>query len=61
MGKRIFQKIPTNCQVVLVSATIPTEMSELFDSLMKPDFLSILVKDDELTLDGIIQYYINIQ
>jgi len=58
--KRIFQKIPTNCQVVLVSATIPTEMSELFDSLMKPDFLSILVKDDELTLDGIIQYYVNL-
>jgi translation initiation factor 4A len=35
-------------------------MSELFNNLLKPDYLSILVKDDELTLDGIIQYYINI-
>ena len=58
--KRIFQKIPKDSQVVLVSATIPQEMSELFNNIMKPDFLSILVKDDELTLDGIIQYYVNL-
>ena len=58
--KRVFQKIPQNSQVVLVSATIPPEMSELFDTILKPDYSSILVKDDELTLDGIIQYYVNI-
>jgi len=58
--KRIFNKMPKESQVVLISATIPQEMSELFDNLLKPDYLSILVKDDELTLDGIIQYYINI-
>jgi superfamily II DNA/RNA helicase len=58
--KRIFNKIPKESQVVLVSATIPQEMSELFDNILNPDYLSILVKDDELTLDGIIQYYINI-
>jgi translation initiation factor 4A len=58
--KRIFQKIPKDSQVVLVSATIPPEMESLFDNLLKPDYSTILVKDDELTLDGIIQYYINI-
>ena len=58
--RRIFQKIPKETQVILVSATIPPEMSELFDLLLKPDYVSILVKDDELTLDGISQYYINI-
>jgi translation initiation factor 4A len=58
--KKIFNKIPKESQVVLISATIPSEMSELFDNLLKPDYLSILVKDDELTLDGITQYYINI-
>jgi len=58
--KRIFNKMPKESQVVLISATIPQEMSELFENLLKPDYLSILVKDDELTLDGIIQYYINI-
>jgi superfamily II DNA/RNA helicase len=58
--KKIFQKIPKDCQVVLVSATIPPEMESLFENLLKPDYSTILVKDDELTLDGIIQYYINI-
>jgi translation initiation factor 4A len=58
--KRIFQNIPKESQVVLISATIPPEMSELFDDLLKPEYLSILVKDDELTLDGIQQYYIHI-
>jgi superfamily II DNA/RNA helicase len=56
--KRIFQKISKECQVILVSATIPPEMASLFENLLKPDYLSILVKDDELTLDGIVQYYI---
>ena len=58
--KRIFQKLPKEMQVVLVSATIPPEMSSLFENLFKPDYLSILVKDDELTLDGIVQYYVNL-
>ena len=58
--KKIFSKIPKEAQVVLISATIPPEMSSLFDNILKPDFLSIFVKDDELTLDGIVQYYIYI-
>ena len=58
--KRIFFKIPKESQVILVSATIPPEMSSLFDNILKPNYLSILVKDDDLTLDGIIQYYIHI-
>jgi len=59
--KIIFQKISKECQVVLVSATIPPEMSSLFNNILKPDYTSILVKDDELTLDGIIQYYIYLE
>ena len=58
--KKIFQNIPREAQVVLISATIPPEMAELFNNLLKPEYLSILVKDDELTLDGIEQYYINL-
>jgi len=58
--KKIFQRIPEEAQVVLVSATIPPEMSSLFDTLLKKDYVSILIKDDQLTLDGIKQFYINI-
>jgi superfamily II DNA/RNA helicase len=58
--KRIFQKIPQHAQVVLVSATIPEEMHDLFMEIMKPDNIKILVRDDELTLKGISQYYIQL-
>ena len=50
----------TEYQTVLISATIPEEMSELIKFIMKKDYISILVKDDELTLDGIKQFYVNI-
>lgn len=58
--KKIFSFIPKESQVALVSATIPQEMSNLFDAILKPDFISILIKDEQLTLDGINQYYINL-
>jgi translation initiation factor 4A len=58
--KKIFQYITKETQVVLISATIPEEMSSLFENIFKPNYLSILVKDDEITLDGIVQYYINV-
>jgi superfamily II DNA/RNA helicase len=58
--KKIFKYIPEKAQVILISATIPQEMSSLFNVILKPDYITILVKDDELTLDGIIQYYVHI-
>ena len=58
--KKIFNFIPKETQVALVSATIPQEMSNLFDIILKPDFISILIKDEQLTLDGIMQFYINL-
>ncbi len=35
-------------------------MENLFEILLRPDFISILIKDDQLTLDGIDQYYIDL-
>ncbi len=58
--KKIFSFTPTTSQVVLVSATIPSEMSDLFEFIMKPDYLKILVKDDDLTLEVITQYYVQL-
>ncbi|CAJ0937783.1 unnamed protein product [Ranitomeya imitator] len=53
----IFQKLSTNIQVVLVSATMPTEVLEV----TKKFTIRILVKKEELTLEGIKQFYINVE
>ena len=55
----IFQRLPTNVQVALFSATIPNEIYSLTDKFMR-DPIKILVKADQLTLEGINQYYINL-
>lgn len=52
--------IDPNFQTILISATIPEDMSELIKHVLKPGYVSILVKDDDLTLDGIKQYFIEI-
>ena len=55
----IFQYIPKNSQVALFSATMPNEALELTKRFMNNP-LKILVKNDELTLEGIKQYFIPI-
>lgn len=57
----IFRSIvDTSFQTILISATIPEEMRELISHILRPNYISILVKDDDLTLDGIKQYFIEI-
>lgn len=56
----IFQYLPKNCQVALFSATMPVEALEITSKFMT-DAVQILVKNDELTLDGIKQFYVAIQ
>ena len=46
-------------QVVLLSATMPVEVLEVTDRFMR-DPIRILVKKEELTLEGIRQFYINV-
>ena len=56
----IFQNLPPNIQVCLFSAT----MNESFFSITKKfmrDPVKILVKTEELTLEGIKQFYIDIE
>lgn len=55
----IFQKIPGDIQIALFSATMPTEILEMTKQFMR-DPARILVKNEELTLDGIKQYFIAI-
>ncbi|CAF96237.1 unnamed protein product, partial [Tetraodon nigroviridis] len=54
----IFHKLPTNVQLVLLSATMPAEVLEVTKKFMR-DPKKILVKKEELTLEGIRQFYVN--
>lgn len=55
----IFQLLPRNIQVVLLSATMPNAVLEVTTKFMR-DPIRILVKKDELTLEGIKQFYVNV-
>uniref|UniRef100_A0A2K6NA77 RNA helicase n=1 Tax=Rhinopithecus roxellana TaxID=61622 RepID=A0A2K6NA77_RHIRO len=56
----IFQKLNKNTQVVLLSATMPSDVLEVTKKFMR-DPIRILVKKEELTLEGIRQFYINVE
>jgi len=47
-------------QVILLSATMPQEVLEVTTKFMR-DPIRILVKKEELTLEGIRQFYINVE
>lgn len=55
----IFQKLDDNVQVALFSATMPTEIYNLTNKFMR-DPIKILVKTNQLTLEGINQYYVHL-
>lgn len=54
----IFCKLPTNIQAILLSATMPPDVLEVTKRFMQNP-VKILVKKEELTVEGIQQFYIN--
>ncbi|CAF1543647.1 unnamed protein product [Rotaria sp. Silwood1] len=56
----IFMLMPENIQTILLSATMPSDILEVTTKFMT-DPIKILVKKEELTLDGIQQFYIDVQ
>eukprot|EP00486_Rosalina_sp_Unknown_P008234 CAMPEP_0201592310 /NCGR_PEP_ID=MMETSP0190_2-20130828/190240_1 /ASSEMBLY_ACC=CAM_ASM_000263 /TAXON_ID=37353 /ORGANISM="Rosalina sp." /LENGTH=442 /DNA_ID=CAMNT_0048051023 /DNA_START=37 /DNA_END=1365 /DNA_ORIENTATION=- len=56
----LFQYLPTEVQVALFSATMPVEVLQLTKRFMR-DPVQILVKDNELTLDGIKQWFVAVE
>jgi len=56
---KIFNFMPNDVQIGLFSATLSDEVLDLADSFMKHP-TKILVQADQLTLQGIAQYYINL-
>ena len=56
----VFTLMPTTTQVVLLSATMPAEVLEVTKKFMREP-IRILVKKDELTLEGIKQFYVAVE
>eukprot|EP00126_Sphaerothecum_destruens_P000400 Sdes_comp10453_c0_seq1m2150 len=56
----VFILMPKNTQVVLLSATMPEDVLEVTQKFMR-DPVRILVKNDELTLEGIKQFYVSLE
>ena len=56
----IVNTIPETTQMCLFSATMPDDIIELTDRFMNQP-VKVLVKKEELTLEGIQQFYINVK
>ena len=56
----VFKMLPTDVQVILLSATMPVEVLDVSTYFMR-DPVKILVKKEELTLEGIKQFYIDVK
>ena len=56
----IYRYLPASTQVVLLSATLPASVLEITRKFMN-DPVRILVKRDELTLEGIQQFFIAVE
>ena len=56
----VYRYLPPETQVVLVSATLPQEVLEMSSKFMT-DPIRILVKRDELTLEGIKQFFVAVE
>lgn len=57
---KIFEFMPNDIQVALFSATMPTELITLTDRFMRNP-VKVLVKSEQLTLEGIKQYYVSLE
>ena len=56
----IFQYLSNDIQVTLFSATMPPTLYSLAEKFMR-DPIKIIVKTEQLTLEGIKQYYVNLE
>lgn len=56
----IYRFVPAGVQVVLVSATLPPDVQQMSEHLLTSP-VSVLVRRDGLTLDGIRQYHVDVE
>ncbi|KAL3309058.1 Eukaryotic initiation factor 4A-I, partial [Cichlidogyrus casuarinus] len=58
--QNIYSHLSKDCQILLLSATMPQDILEFTTKIMN-DPVRILVNQEELTLDGIHQFYIDLK
>ena len=58
--REIFKYVPNDIQVCLFSATLNSDVMRITEKFLR-DPTNILVKAENLTLDGIRQYYVNMR
>jgi len=56
----VFRHLNSDIQVILLSATMPEEVLEVTSRFMREP-IRILVKKEELTLEGIRQFYVSVE
>ncbi|KAE8737870.1 hypothetical protein FOCC_FOCC016665 [Frankliniella occidentalis] len=56
----VFRTLNTEVQVILLSATMPSDVLEVSTCFMRKP-IRILVKKEELTLEGIKQFFVNVE
>jgi len=56
----VFRHMPNEIQVILLSATMPVDVLEVTQRFMRTP-VRILVKKEELTLEGIRQFYVQVE
>ena len=56
----VFQHLSNDIQIALFSATMPIQLYSLTDKFMR-DPVKIIVKTEQLTLEGIKQFYVNLE
>jgi len=57
--QNIFSYLPENCQIALFSATMPMEILQMTKEFMRNP-VRILVKAEDLTLEGISQFFVSV-
>uniref|UniRef100_A0A0N4ZPC6 Eukaryotic initiation factor 4A n=1 Tax=Parastrongyloides trichosuri TaxID=131310 RepID=A0A0N4ZPC6_PARTI len=55
-----FKKVPSSVQVVLLSATMAQDVLDVTKKFMT-DPVRILIREEEVTLEGIKQFYVNVE
>jgi ATP-dependent RNA helicase len=57
----IYRYLPYQTQNIVVSATLPNEVLQMTTKFMAKNTIRILVKRDELTLEGIKQFFVAVE